>query len=59
MILKNLTRAKIKLAIAINFISSKDTDDECVMHSKCDSIEIIIYDKADENVKENFESFLS
>ena len=29
------------------------------MHSKCDSIEIIIYDKADENVKENFESFFS
>ena len=37
-----------KLAIAINFISPEDTDEEHVMHSKSDNIEIIIYDKADE-----------
>ena len=30
------------ITIAINFISSKDTDEECVMHSKNDEIEIIM-----------------
>ena len=30
---------KIKLTIAINFISSKDNDEEHVMHSKSDNIE--------------------
>ena len=29
---------KIQLTIAINFISSEDTDEEPVMHSKSDSI---------------------
>ena len=27
-------------------MSFKDTDEECVMHSKSDNIEIMIYDKA-------------
>ena len=39
---------KIQLTIAINFISSKDTDEECVTHSESDKIEIMIYDKGDE-----------
>ena len=33
------------------FISSKDTDEECVMHSKSDNIEIMIYDKVDEVIE--------
>ena len=28
--------------LAVNFVSSKDTDEECVMHLKSDNIEIII-----------------
>ena len=38
---------KIQLTIAINFISSKDNDEEHVMHSENDNIEIMINDKAE------------
>ena len=31
-------------------MSSKDNDEECVMHSKLDNIEIMINDKADEMI---------
>ena len=37
--LKKSGMQKIKLTIAINFISSKDNDEEHVMHSKSDNIE--------------------
>ena len=37
---------KILLAIAINFISSKDIDEEQVMHSKSDNIEVMTYHNA-------------
>ena len=50
---------KTYLAIAINFISSKDTDEECVMHSKSDNIEITINDKADKVTEERFQSLPS
>ena len=46
-IINNLKKSyswKIQLAITINFISSKDTDEERVVHSKSHSIEIMIYD---------------
>ena len=39
---------EIKLTIAINFISTKDVNEERVMHSKSDNMEIMINDKADE-----------
>ena len=43
---------KIQLTITINFISSKDdNDEECVIHSKSDNIEIMINDKADDVIK--------
>ena len=43
---------KIQLTRAINFISSKnDNDEERVMHSKSDNVEILISDEADEVVK--------
>ena len=38
--------------IAINFMSSKDNDEEHVMHSKSDSIEIMISDKAGEVIEQ-------
>ena len=37
-----------KLAIANNFLFSIDNDEECVMHSKSDNVEIMMNDKADE-----------
>ena len=45
--LKKLDTWKIQLTIAIDFISSKDKDEERVMHSKNDNEEIKINDKAD------------
>ena len=47
---------KIQLIIAINFISSKDSDVMSVMHSKRDNIEIMKYDRADKVIEELFES---
>ena len=46
---------KIQLTITIKFISSKDyNDEERVMHSKSDNIEIMISDEADEVMKKRF-----
>ena len=45
--LKKSDRWKIQLAIAISFVSSKETDEECVMHSNNDNIKIMVYDKVD------------
>ena len=54
-ILKNLIKKsdvlKIQLTTAINFISSKETDEECAMHSNSDAIEITIYHKANKVIK--------
>ena len=49
---------KIQLTIAFDFVSSKDIDDERVMHSKSGNIEIMIYDKEDKVIHELFESLL-
>ena len=50
---------KIQLTIAINFISSKDVDEDRVMHSKRGNIEFVSFDNANEVVNELFESLLS
>ena len=42
--------------MANNFISSLDNDEERVMHSKSDNIEIIICDEADKVIKELLDS---
>ena len=47
---------KIQLTIAINFISSKDVDEERVMYSKSDNIEFMLYDNGNEVVNKLFES---
>ena len=36
-----------KLVIAKNFLFSINNDEECVMHSKSDNVEIMMNDKAD------------
>ena len=53
-IINNLRKSdtwKIQLAIGNNFISSRDNDEERVMYSKKDNIEIMINDEADEVIK--------
>ena len=49
----------IQLMLAINFVSSKDNDEEYVMHLKNDNIEIMINDKANEAIEKLFESLLN
>ena len=56
--LKKSDTCEVQLTIAINLISSKDTDEERAIHSKSDNIEIMIHGKADEVNKEIFESFV-
>ena len=58
-ILNNLKKSvtwKIQLTIENNFISSIANNEEYLMHSKSDSIEIIINDEANEVIKELFDS---
>ena len=47
---------KIQLIIANIFISSLDYDEEYVMHSRNDNIEIVISNEADEVIEELFDS---
>ena len=54
--LQNSDRWKIQLTIAINFISSKDTTEERVMHSNSSKIKFLFYNYANEVVNELFES---
>ena len=50
--IKQSETSKIQLIITISFISSKDNnDEECVMDSKSDNVEIMISDEADEVIK--------
>ena len=44
--------------MAINFISSKDSNETRSMHTKIDNIETIIGNETDEIIKKLFESFL-
>ena len=50
--LKRYYAWRIQLTIAINFTSSKDIDEEYVMHWPSDNIDIMIYDKADKVIEE-------
>ena len=45
--------------LAINFISSKDVDEESVMHSKSDNTEFMTYDNANDVADKLVESLLS
>ena len=58
-IINNLEKSdicKTQWVIAINFISSKNTDEECGMHSKSDKTEITTYYEANEIIKKLFQS---
>ena len=49
---------KIQLTISINFISSKDSNEACTMHSKSHNIEIMMGSETGKSIKELFESLL-
>ena len=50
---------KIYLTVAVNFISSKYSDQERAIHYKSDNIEILINGNAVESIEEHFQSLLS
>ena len=56
--IQNSDTWKIQLTIAINFIFSKDTEQERVMYSMSDNIKFTSYNEANENVNELLESLL-
>ena len=56
--LKKSDKWKTQLTIAFNVISSRDNDEEHVMHSKNDNIEFTIYDNVDEVIKKISELLL-
>ena len=49
---------KIQLTMAINFISSKDSDETRTMHTKSNDVEIMMGSKTNETIMELFKSFL-
>ena len=57
--LQNSDTWKIQLTIAINFFSSKDDEEERVMHSKSDNVRSTYYNDANEVVDELFNSLNS
>ena len=57
--LQKFDTLKIQLTITINFISSKDYDEERVMYLKSNNIELMLCDNANEVINELFESLPS
>ena len=49
---------KIQLTMAINFISSKDSDETRNIHTKSNNVEFMIGSEIDEIIEDLFESFL-
>ena len=49
---------KIQLTMAINFISSEDSDETRTMHAKSDNIEILIGNEINESIEQLFNSLL-
>ena len=49
---------KIHLTMAMDFFSSKDSEETCTMYSKSDNIEVIIGSETDEIIENLFDSFL-
>ena len=54
--LKKSDTWKIQLTISNNFNSFLDNDEERVLHSKSDNIEIMFNDEADEVMEQLFDS---
>ena len=56
--LETPSKLKIQLTIAINFISSKDSDEAHTMHTESNNVEIIVGSETDEIIGELFDSIL-
>ena len=56
---KTQSERKIQLTIAINFISSKDSDETRTMHTKSNNVEIMMGSETDETIEELFKSFFA
>ena len=54
--LQNSDTFKIQLTIAIIFISSKDSQEQVVIHSRSDNIKFTSYNNANEIIDELLES---
>ena len=55
---KTQSEWKIQLTMAINFISSKDSDETRTMHTKSNNVDIRMGSETDEIIEDLFESFL-
>ena len=56
---ENTSEGKIQLTMAINFISSKDPDESCTMHTKRNNVEVIMTgSETDETIEELLKIFL-
>ena len=55
---KTSSEWKIQITMAINFISSKDSDETRVMHTRSNNVEIMVGSETNEIIKQLFESFL-
>ena len=49
---------KIQLSMTINFISSKDSDEICTIHTKSNNIEVMMGNETSEIIEELFETLL-
>ena len=56
---QNSDARKIQLTIAINFISSKDLEEELVMHPSSGNIKFTLYSHANDAIDKLFKSLLS
>ena len=54
---KTQSEWKIQLTMAINFISSKDSDETRTVHTKNNKVEIMMSSETNEIIEELFESF--
>ena len=55
---KTPTEWKIQLTMSINFISSKDSDETRIVHTKSNNIEFMMGSETDEIIKDLFKSLL-
>ena len=55
---KTSSEWKIQLTMAINFISSKDSDETRTMHTKSNNVEIMVGSETNEIIEDLFKSFL-
>ena len=55
---KTQSEWKIQLTMAINFVSSKDSDETSTMHAKSDNVAIMTSSETNRIIEELFKSFL-